>query len=108
MSTVQARLTRKFKLKHALSEWKAFQLTNQVAEGAFNKLLELNHRHSKARFETASRLLTKVARRVHGVQLVQALLQNAGFPLSKRAATLSPSLRRRMFSQPLSKESSAQ
>jgi len=47
------------KLKESFTKWK-FQLkVSKVAESAFNKILELNHRHSEKRFHSACYLLEK-------------------------------------------------
>jgi len=73
MISVQSKVNRVSQLKQALSDWRSFLLSSQIAEGAFNKILELNHRHCKARFSTAVRLLEKIARRQHGAYFLDAL-----------------------------------
>ena len=43
----------------AVNKWRFSQSVGKIAEKAFNKILELNHRHSNQRFEAACFLLTK-------------------------------------------------
>jgi len=45
--------------KEYFIRWKFYQKVTKVAESAFNKILELNHRHSERRFMTAAKLLSK-------------------------------------------------
>ena len=45
--------------KEAFNKWRFSQSVGKIAEKAFNKILELNHRHSNQRFESACFLLTK-------------------------------------------------
>ena len=45
--------------RNALTRWRQSQSVSKIAEKAFNKILELNHRHSSQRFESACFLLTK-------------------------------------------------
>lgn len=47
--------------------------STQIAEGAFNKLLELNLRHAKVRFEAATRRLAKLARKYYALQFLDCL-----------------------------------
>lgn len=49
------------KVSQAFLNWKHHANVNQVAESAFNKMLELNYRHANSRFETAAFLLKKSA-----------------------------------------------
>ena len=53
------RVSRRTKLKSALKTWKYNQSVQKIAEKAFNKILELNHRHSQQRFGAACFLLEK-------------------------------------------------
>ena len=39
--------------------WRNGQTVAKIAEKAFNKILELNHKHSSQRFESACFLMTK-------------------------------------------------
>jgi len=55
--SLQGTLQRKQKLQQALGKWRAFEHSSSIAEGAFNKILEINHKHSKVRFETAAKIL---------------------------------------------------
>jgi hypothetical protein len=47
-------LRKRATMEKAFNEWKASCLNTAVAECAFNKLLEVNHEHSNARFLGAS------------------------------------------------------
>jgi hypothetical protein len=87
MIALQAKLTKKLMIKNAIAEWKAFIYGSLIAEGAFNKLLELNHRHSKARFDAATNLLTKTVKKHYGAQLIEKLKNR---PVYKRSKTGSP------------------
>lgn len=42
--------------------WKAYTSNTQVAETAFNELLEINHRHSFARYDTAYSILKRLTK----------------------------------------------
>ena len=90
MIALQAKLNKKHLLKQAMNEWKAFLNANQIAEGAFNKLLEINHRHSFARFSGASNLLELLLKRHHARTLFAALKLTSARKSSKRASTNSP------------------
>lgn len=50
----------KRRLIHAFSEWRSYILHSQVAETAFNKILEINHKHSAVRFHSATRILSRL------------------------------------------------
>ena len=63
MISVQQKLQRTLELKQAFNEWKSFQSATVIAESAFNKLLEINHKHSKARYETAVHIMNRVAKK---------------------------------------------
>jgi len=52
---------RKETMKEHWNRWKMNHSVAKIAAVSFNKILELNHRHSKKRFETACKLLTKTA-----------------------------------------------
>jgi hypothetical protein len=47
-----------------------------IAESAFNKLLEINHKHSKARYETAVHIMNRVAKKSYARQFLTSLLYN--------------------------------
>ncbi len=49
-------------MEKAFKEWRSKSMCNRIAESAFNKVLEINHEHSFARFNTASYILEKVVR----------------------------------------------
>jgi hypothetical protein len=40
-------------LRSAMSDWQNFTLQSQIAERAFNEILEINHRHSTVRYQSA-------------------------------------------------------
>ena len=46
-------------MKDFFNRWKLNQHVSKIAQTAFNKILELNHRHSKRRFEVACYLLER-------------------------------------------------
>ena len=58
-----------------MNEWKTFRNNALIAEGAFNKLLEINHRHSNARFTSAANLLQTIFKR-HAARTFLAALYN--------------------------------
>jgi hypothetical protein len=90
MISLQAKMNKKYEMKQAMNEWKSFLNATLIAEGAFNKLLEINHRHSNARFTTASNLLLHLFKRNAGRALFKALIINSTRKTSKRASTNSP------------------
>ena len=51
-------------MRMAFKEWQAFAIHTQIAESAFNKLLEINHQHSRIRFHVAMQMLHRVAKKV--------------------------------------------
>ena len=53
------KLQKRTQQKEAFNKWRFSQSVSRIAEKAFNKILELNHRHSNQRFESACFLLTK-------------------------------------------------
>eukprot|EP00354_Favella_ehrenbergii_P001330 CAMPEP_0170451388 /NCGR_PEP_ID=MMETSP0123-20130129/649_1 /TAXON_ID=182087 /ORGANISM="Favella ehrenbergii, Strain Fehren 1" /LENGTH=76 /DNA_ID=CAMNT_0010713069 /DNA_START=967 /DNA_END=1197 /DNA_ORIENTATION=- len=53
------RIRRRGDLQGALQRWRNNQSVSKIAEKAFNKILELNHKHSRQRFESACFLMTK-------------------------------------------------
>lgn len=57
---VTSNILKKNQMKQAYSEWKSFVTHTQVAETAFNKILEINHKHSTVRYMSAARILTRV------------------------------------------------
>ena len=48
------------KLKQAFLKWQYNVSIRKIAETAFNRVLEINHRHSRARFKTAVHLLKSI------------------------------------------------
>jgi len=58
MSQVE-RIQKRNQARWAFEKWRHRQSVGKIAEKAFNKILELNHRHSKQRFAAACFLLTK-------------------------------------------------
>jgi hypothetical protein len=56
----QQTIQKKKTVREAFWNWKFEVLSHKIAESAFNKVLELNHKHSKSRFESAFYLLSKV------------------------------------------------
>lgn len=59
-ATVQEKTQNKLKIKEALALWKSKIVCSKIAESAFNQILELNHKHSDMRFDTACFMLEKV------------------------------------------------
>lgn len=53
------RIKKREDLTRALMTWRNGQTVAKIAEKAFNKILELNHKHSSQRFESACFLMTK-------------------------------------------------
>jgi len=53
------RIKRRNDLRNSLLTWRNSSTVSKIAEKAFNKILELNHRHSRQRFESACFLMTK-------------------------------------------------
>ena len=49
--------------KNYFDHWKAHAVCLKIAESAFNKVLELNHKHALARFHSATFLLSSFARK---------------------------------------------
>jgi len=52
--------TQTHKLKQAFLKWQYNVSIRKIAETAFNRVLEINHRHSRARFKTAVYLLKTI------------------------------------------------
>ena len=50
-------------LRCALSEWRGYCLQTQVAERAFNQILEINHKHSCVRYATGINMLERIVRK---------------------------------------------
>ena len=53
------RISKRWQRQDAFNKWRYGQSVRKIAEKAFNKILELNHRHSNQRFDSACFLLTK-------------------------------------------------
>ena len=47
------------RMKNAFEIWKADSMCMKIAENAFNKVLQLNHKHASARFDTAFYLMSR-------------------------------------------------
>jgi len=60
-------------MKEMFNRWRFNQSVGKIAETAFNKILELNHRHSNQRFSSACFLLTKSIGRVMTRDAVQKI-----------------------------------
>lgn len=58
------RIQKRTMIKESFNKWRYSQSVGKIAEKAFNKILELNHRHSSQRFESACFLLTKSAGKI--------------------------------------------
>ena len=58
-----AKVLKGSRLKKALALWKSHTRNTQVAETAFNELLEINHKHTTARYFTAFSILQRTCRR---------------------------------------------
>ena len=105
MISVQQKLQRELELKRAFSEWKSFQKSTVIAESAFNKLLEINHKHSKARFETAVHIMSRVAKKSYMRDFITSLLQlpmyndHSGRYKNERSGSRSPSASNRLYYQ---------
>lgn len=50
-------------MRNSFDHWKAHSVCLKIAESAFNKVLELNHKHAMARFQTATFLVGSFAKK---------------------------------------------
>lgn len=60
MSGIMKRAGERKSMQHFFGVWKADCEVNRIMENAFNKVLEMNHRHVKARISSGSNLLASV------------------------------------------------
>ena len=51
------------RMRNSFDHWKAHSVCLKIAESAFNKVLELNHKHAMARFQTATFLVGSFAKK---------------------------------------------
>lgn len=76
LSSVE-RIQRRTQAQEAFNKWRFSHSVGKIAEKAFNKILELNHRHSSQRFDSACFLLTKSVGKIIKKDAIERISQYA-------------------------------